>query len=185
VSKILLIGFGGAGRNIAKDIYVATGYDWIAVDVFSRVNEEFPSEKIYYLNDGKPVARLLSEKDITQTMPRLFSTIEARLRGCGKLILVAGLGGRTGGPSLREFATLLKSQKIKFKTAVILPFAFEGRERNEYAQKLLDDLKAVDGKLISYKMQCDGGPMNHKNQSLCEYFSAVNRHLIDCLKSCR
>jgi len=57
------------------------------------------------------------------------------------LVMVAGLGGGTGGGALPALARLAKGMGISTLALVTLPFDFEGEERMKLARQSLDQLK--------------------------------------------
>lgn len=92
------------------------------------------------------------------------------------VVLLAGLGGRTGGDACVALAKALRARGRQAVVGVLLPFRFEGGVRRAKAQAALSELQATGLPLcaISYDERLAG----IKRQSLLVFFKERERELL-------
>jgi cell division protein FtsZ len=147
--SLKIIGVGGAGSNVVdrlkmespKEVALAT------LNTDSQALAESPVEEKILI--GSAVTRGLGAGGDPE-LGRLAATadqakIEAAVRGCDLVFLLAGMGGGTGtgaAPIVAETASRAGALVIAFVT---MPFTFEGQRRQKQAEEGLADLrKACD-----------------------------------------
>lgn len=182
MSQPLVIGFGGAGRNIAMAFHEATACEWLAVDRDSLRNRALPKKRRFFLDShGSGQAKHLPEEQIQRRMPRLMTKLGPKLEGTEKTVLVGSLGGATGGPALLAFAQSLNEAGIAFQTGALLPFDFEGAERLKLAELNLERLLRLDKNAVVHKMLARDDHLPTPSRSLTDYLDAVNAFFIQQL----
>ena len=149
--KILLIGIGGCGINIVKDInivdklYINTdiqSLNTIKPDgnknyIFSVGSKGLgagmkPEKALEYWNDNnilkKEISKIISEYDLVLT--------------------VNGLGGGTGSSITPEILKLIEQLNKKVISVSLYPFKFEGKKRKEIAEKYFEEIKKFSNMYI-------------------------------------
>jgi len=71
-----------------------------------------------------------------------YDEIKQALNGAKELYTVAGLGGGTGSGSTPVILRIAGEMNIKTTAVVSLPFAYEGTQRREVAERSLTQIKA-------------------------------------------
>ena len=148
-AKILLIGIGGCGVNIAKDI---NNIDMLLIntDVQSlKTVSNKKNIKLYQLGENglgtgmRPeyAFKLINEKKTQEEIKDIIANYDL-------LIIVNGLGGGTGSgvtPEILKIANELNKLTI---TISIFPFKFEGKKRNEIANTAFEKIKKLSNLYI-------------------------------------
>lgn len=88
-------------------------------------------------------------------------------------ILIAALGGYAGTYMAKELTLMWQDQKKSFRTICSLPFSFEGKPKNRFAESVLECLLPVPG--FSY-FRLDSFPEYYDNLSLSEAFEKADEH---------
>lgn len=134
-SPLLLIGIGGAGADIARGINRAsgTGLRHLLADTDATTGS---AADPFILLGGDRLSGQGAGGDVAQA--RLAAedsvlTLDAAIEGVRLAVLVAGLGGGTGGGATAAIAKHLHKRGIPTIVFGTLPFAFEGEERQRSA----------------------------------------------------
>ena len=153
--KTIILAIGNAGGNVVENIYKETKHSKLmsARCIFADCTE---SDLRIHDPDGYYSILLELEEDFFPT--DIFDGVEM-------LVIVAGLGGRTGTKFTELAVKAAKDTGVASVTVVcIIPFAFEGQKRNERAEvaaKRLSDVKSV--KVIVFN-----------NETLISEYSNIN-----------
>lgn len=149
--KMRVIGVGGAGANIVRSMN-SDKFGDMDVVIVNKVGEN---------NDIG-----LDDKEALKTV----------LESSGTLFIVAGMGGETGTLGSCEIAKLAKSMGVMTYAIVTLPFAFEGQNRKDIAQKGVSELRnqANDLMIISSEDFVSSKPYM-KNLSFEDLFTEINK----------
>jgi cell division protein FtsZ len=151
-AKLKVIGVGGAGGNAVNRMISAglCGIDFIVVNTDYQVLQRnlAPSKlrigckltKGLGAGGDPEVGKKATEEDKDK--------VAEILTGTDMLFITAGMGGGTGTGSAPVIAKIAKEMGILTVAVVTKPFSFEGRRRNENADKGLEDLKSVVDTLI-------------------------------------
>jgi SpoVK/Ycf46/Vps4 family AAA+-type ATPase len=134
-NKMLLIGMGGAGNNMARGmldhgftcdrhLYVGSS-EWI---------KELPDrERLYFEYEKDDEAHSASEvRDMLRRPQRAF--IKEKFEAMDAVILTVGLGGMTGGYSALVVADMAAERNLPVIVLATMPFSFESRERQMNAE---------------------------------------------------
>ena len=162
--KVLLIGLGGAGHQIIKDIEILQNVRFVyqtltvsnnghigahnqnlAWDTFSDINVR--SFDLVYDNFNHDSMRLGQPDELQNFIWQLGQNIPD---GC-RIGLVAGLGGILGSKSIINFTNVLKDrwlgigrqEPLDIAVFVIKPFKFEGAKRRRTTDQALDSLQKM------------------------------------------
>lgn len=142
--SLLIVGVGFTGRKIVTTLnqeFSRDDYSQLLVD---------PSPELSAQGQSDIPLLVSSEKNWQEKLPPLLAPLKI-------LMLVVGLGGETDARNVR---TICETAKARFPDLPImmiatLPFAFEGEERCQRAQKTLAELRplvsavlALDSKLL-------------------------------------
>ncbi len=102
------------------------------------------------------------------------STAELRsaLAGAELALIVAGMGGGTGGGAAPVVARLAREAGALAVALVTMPFKFEGRRRQANALAGVATLRAAAGAVIA--VPCDGILPTHHHRSLSAGFAALD-----------
>jgi len=141
-NKILLIGAGGAGINMAKDM-LDHGFDCdrhVFVGSSEWIKELPDSERLYFDYENDDETHSVSEvRDMLRRPQRAF--IRENFKGMDTLILTVGLGGMTGGYSALVISDMAVEQELNVVVLATMPFSFESRERQMNAEGQLQLLR--------------------------------------------
>ncbi|MDR1192178.1 MAG: hypothetical protein LBK60_11055 [Verrucomicrobiales bacterium] len=140
-----IIGLGSAGVNVVDQIMLdrrdgegLLGFDTDGQVMRGSVLDEkmlLGAGKIHGLGTGGDPA-LAAELAREERLE-----ISGRLQGLRSAVLVAGLGGGTGGGMAPEFCRMLKQLGAAVVVVAVTPFAFEGRRRSRQAAEALAALR--------------------------------------------
>jgi len=162
-SKVFLIGFGGAGTAIVKDIESTNHGSFIyrCLDIsnngtVTEENHDQAWEKFF--NPGIKSFNLHYDSlrmtpDRLKNPSVLFSIVRkycTKYSSKYQVALIAGLGRRTGSATILTFATALSydvrldlPSSIDRAAFVITPFDFEGKINKRKSEKTLSNLKKI------------------------------------------
>ncbi|MDP8226062.1 MAG: cell division protein FtsZ [Candidatus Celaenobacter polaris] len=152
ISKIKIIGIGGAGNNAVNTMIINNlgGVDYVAVNTDLQVlNVSAAEDKLQigktlvkgFGAGGKPeVGKMCAEESKDDIKKTLVHT--------DVVFLTAGMGGGTGTGAAPIFAKIAKEMDILTIAIVTYPFSFEGKYRKENAEKGIAELKQCVNSLI-------------------------------------
>ncbi|TSA25392.1 cell division protein FtsZ [bacterium] len=152
ISKIKIIGIGGAGNNAVNTMITNNlgGVDYVAVNTDLQVlNVSAAEDKLQigktlvkgFGAGGKPeVGKMCAEESKDDIKKTLVHT--------DVVFLTAGMGGGTGTGAAPIFAKIAKEMDILTIAIVTYPFSFEGKYRKENAEKGIAELKQCVNSLI-------------------------------------
>lgn len=134
--RVLFLGLGGAGANL--------------VGALARVLPEATAcarqalRPVTPLSPPAPPACLAGFPGRTARRAELVEAAltAARESGAEVVVLLAGLGGHTGGEAIVPVAQALQRSGVRVIAGMFLPFAFEGRSRGQAARTQLCALAA-------------------------------------------
>ncbi|WP_272166081.1 hypothetical protein [Vibrio diabolicus] len=147
MKRILIMGIGGAGMNIAPHVkdMLNSKARMIAVNTDKLcLNNSDYTEKLLLSSEMKNLNLYI--KDAISSSDGELTEI---LKNEEILVLIAGLGGITGTEAIYHIATLAISMGITVIVAVTLPFVFEG-DRRHIALDMLSQLKALNCLSVLY-----------------------------------
>ncbi|HOI60139.1 MAG TPA: cell division protein FtsZ [Candidatus Pacearchaeota archaeon] len=149
--KIKIIGIGGGGGNIIKELskkldFSSNKIDFVAVNTDVQALETLPNtlKKISFgetktrgLGTGRDV---LLGKSIAEEEEKKIKNIFSD--GKDLYILVASLGGGTGTGAVPVFSKIAKELNLTTLGIFTLPFNFEGKDRIKESQKAIEEAQA-------------------------------------------
>lgn len=129
--KYAYIGVNDSGRNTILAKY---DYHHSEIELHCFIDKpklysctDLYKSRIIRVVSGNSTTQLLSLSDIAQSTHKIY--------------LFGGLGAQTGNTFIPKLSSLMNEKKIKFKCIVNTPFRFEGKRRNNEAQKVLKELR--------------------------------------------
>jgi len=152
ISKIKIIGIGGAGNNAVNTMITnnLSGVDYVAVNTDRQVlNVSAAEDKLQIGKNlvkgfgagGKPEVGKMSAEESKDDIKKTLAHADV-------VFLTAGMGGGTGTGAAPVFAKLAKEMDILTIAIVTYPFSFEGKYRKENAEKGIAELKEYVNSLI-------------------------------------
>lgn len=150
MESTLVVGFGGAGMSISKDIGSFLGCDTLAVNTdASALNQSgFESQLLIGQSVCKGDPALLPQRGLLAAQES-EAELEKALASYETIVLVAGLGGGTGTGALQLAVNFPSLRKKRLIVAVILPFSFE-EARRETALDALTSLQSRNPEMLVY-----------------------------------
>ncbi|MDD3032487.1 MAG: cell division protein FtsZ [Candidatus Pacebacteria bacterium] len=149
--KIKIIGIGGGGGNIIKELskkldFSSNKIDFTAVNTDFQALEALPSalKKIAFgenetrgLGTGRDISlgKQIAENE-EKKIKNIFSD------GKDLYILVSSLGGGTGTGTIPVFSKIAKEMNLPTLGIFTLPFNFEGKDKMKESQKAIDEARA-------------------------------------------
>ncbi len=182
---IKVFGVGGGGCNAIAEMIKADikGVQFIAVNTDAQALQNSTAEII--LQIGSAVTKGLgagANPEIgKQAALEDREQIEELLQGSDMVFIAAGMGGGTGTGAAPVIAEIAKDLGILTVAVVTKPFPFEGRKREQVAQKGINEISQNVDSLITI-------PNNKllsvlgKNVSLLEAFKAANNVLLGAVQ---
>ena len=152
MANIKVIGVGGGGSNAVGRMAAAStnGVEFIVVNTDAQALRHSPVENKIQVGEkltkglGAGANPEIGRKAAIEDTERLLQI----LQGADMLFITAGLGGGTGGGAAPIIANLAKEMDILTVGVVTKPFIFEGKRRNDQADRCLEELKASVDSLI-------------------------------------
>lgn len=152
ISKIKIIGIGGAGNNAVNTMITNNlgGVDYVAVNTDRQVlNVSVAEDKLQIGKNlvkgfgagGKPEVGTMCAEESKDEIKKALAHTDV-------VFLTAGMGGGTGTGAAPIFAKLAKEMDILTIAIVTYPFSFEGKYRKENAEKGIAELKQYVNSLI-------------------------------------
>jgi cell division protein FtsZ len=152
MANIKVIGIGGGGSNAVSRMVTSSmnGVEFIVVNTDSQALRHSPVENKVQVGEkltkglGAGANPEIGRKAAIEDTERLLQV----LQGADMVFITAGMGGGTGGGAAPIIANLAKEMDILTVGVVTKPFIFEGKRRNEQAERCLEELKASVDSLI-------------------------------------
>ncbi|MCX5734081.1 MAG: cell division protein FtsZ [candidate division NC10 bacterium] len=152
MANIKVIGVGGGGSNAVGRMVTAStnGVEFIVVNTDAQALRHSPVENKIQVGEkltkglGAGANPEIGRKAAIEDTERLLQI----LQGADMVFITAGLGGGTGGGAAPIIANLAKEMDILTVGVVTRPFIFEGKRRNDQADRSLEELKASVDSLI-------------------------------------
>ena len=171
LEKVLVVGVGGAGCDIAGKLGHRFGCSVLTVNL----TREIDKEKVGSLCLPLELAggRLSTVAAAVEGAAQRFRQL---LAGRQKILLVVGLGGNTGSHAAPVLARIARSSGIRVTAVATLPFAFEVEERAAAqiaVQKLNDEAHTL--LLHDHAVEMRAG--QHAHESLNHYFEWMMKAL--------
>ena len=150
--KITVFGVGGAGGNAVNNMIVKNleGTEFVIANTDAQAIEQSSAERRIQLGTEitaglgagmRPeVGREAAEETIDEIMEAL--------KGANMCFITAGMGGGTGTGAAPVIAKAARELGVLTVGVVTKPFAFEGRARQELAERGLDELQQYVDTLI-------------------------------------
>ncbi len=151
-ASIKVVGVGGAGGNTVNSIIVTgcQGIECIVVNTDAQALEL--SKALYKVQIGikstkglgtganPDIGKRAAEEDIDKVMETIGNA--------DIVFLAGGMGGGTGSGALPVIAQALREKGILSVAIITKPFLFEGKRREQVAEKAIESLKQIVDTLI-------------------------------------
>ena len=180
MANIKVIGVGGGGSNAVGRMVVSStnGVEFIVVNTDAQALRHSPVENKIQVGEkltkglGAGANPEIGRKAAIEDTERLLQI----LQGADMVFITAGLGGGTGGGAAPIIANLAKEMDILTVGVVTKPFIFEGKRRNDQADRSLEELKAsVDCLIIIPNQRLINA--SNKNTGVKEAFAMADNVL--------
>ena len=180
MANIKVIGVGGGGSNAVGRMAAAStnGVEFIVVNTDAQALRHSPVENKIQVGEkltkglGAGANPEIGRKAAIEDTERLLQI----LQGADMVFITAGLGGGTGGGAAPIIANLAKEMDILTVGVVTKPFIFEGKRRNDQADRCLEELKAsVDCLIIIPNQRLINA--SNKNTGVKEAFAMADNVL--------
>jgi cell division protein FtsZ len=174
--KIMIVGIGNSGVTVLDQLAVANpGMGGLLV-----VNNDPES----LLASVVPDRIAVPEGDPGDGFVAIDEEFGKAVAGANAVLLCGGLGGATGSFMLHALTVHAKSAGIPTMACVGMPFAFEGRQRREEAERALQKLHAVcDAVVMVDNDRLSGGAPS--SAAVGEAFGLADRTLLSSLVALR
>ncbi len=152
VANIKVIGVGGGGNNAVNRMIDAniTSAQFIAINTDKQAL--LLSKADHRLQIGEKLTRGLgagADPDVGQkAAEESKASISEILKDCDLVFITAGMGGGTGTGAAPVVAQIAKEMGILTIAVVTKPFGFEGRKRQENAERGLENLRKFVDTLV-------------------------------------
>lgn len=169
--KILVMGLGGAGTNIAIQVQKSLGCEAIAVNTELSALKVCPLKRQILLGPivckgesaNVPVRGRNAAEESMDELRTAFSNIDT-------LVVVAGLGGGTGTGAAPVVVDLAQEMGLEVVAAFVLPFEFE-KQRRELALGMLLDLHQEGLTLLLHDNEITINELGGRDKSLLDVFA--------------
>lgn len=169
MQKTILIGIGGAGKNVLYSL--SCRHQAARILLINRA-EHRPKQSD---GDFLPIANTVKTfKQSRQKVIKSRTAIGKAMHGCQQVVVMAGLGGVTGTGILPVVIQLALAQKIPVIAAVTLPFAFENN-RLPIAKNALAELELLGVPLLVHDNAAQSEPF--REQSMADYLTWANQQI--------
>ena len=150
---IKVIGVGGGGSNAINHMFQQgiRGVDFVIcnTDAQALQNSGVPNKIQLGVNLTEGLGAGANPQVGEQSAVESYEDIKTMLDSNTKMVFItAGMGGGTGTGAAPIIAKLAKDMDILTVGIVTMPFQFEGKMRNEQAQKGIENLRSVVDSLI-------------------------------------
>ncbi len=139
-SPLLLVGVGTSGARMVRGVLRAFGEPLRHVTLDTDAASAELADENFVLLGGDRLSGLGSGGDVVNARLAAedsIASLEPHLTGVRLALLVAALGGGTGGGATLEIVKRLAEAGIPTVVFATLPFAFEGDERQRNARGIL------------------------------------------------
>ena len=157
-AKIRVVGIGGAGCNLLNtmiDGQQISGVEFIAVNTDAQ--DLSVSKAVVKIPIGQNITKGLgagADPEVgRKAAEESIEQIKANLEGSHMVFIAAGMGGGTGTGASAVVANIAKQLGALTIGAVTKPFAFEGSQRMENAERGIELLKTEVDALITIPNQ--------------------------------
>lgn len=172
--SVLMLGIGGAGAITIKRMKENLNVKYTILDTKKENALSYDTVIVgkEILNETEETLVLLENTDI--------STIKSAVADYEVILICVGLGGKAGTTIAPQVAKIAKEQgKIVIAVAYI-PFAFEGKLRNEIAKKSTNSIATLsDCCAIVYNDTLN--KVSNRKQTLSEAFSKVDSIIFEII----
>lgn len=152
-AQIKVVGVGGGGNNAVNRMISSglKGVEFIAINTdkqalfLSRANAKIQIGDKLTKGLGAGANPDIGEKAAHENRDEIAQSI----KGADMVFITAGMGGGTGTGAAPIVAQISKEMGILTVAVVTKPFLFEGRKRMQFAEKGIDNLKAVVDALVT------------------------------------
>ncbi|MGI6509977.1 MAG: hypothetical protein ACOX1L_05285 [Erysipelotrichaceae bacterium] len=183
MSKIKIVGVGGAGSNIVGYMFLK-GIEEVQFIVMNTDEASLKAnvcpDKVL-LETDKPLKDPLSGREsVIYSQQKVIEV----LQGGKVLILVAGLGGNTATSALAPIVEIAKDLGMYVVCMVTTPFEIEGKERLLHAHRTVIDLKVIADNVVVFhnemfkKMLSDEATFKDVFEALNCRFLDGNRYIV-------
>jgi cell division protein FtsZ len=153
--RVSVIGVGGAGLRIVNALKVSDGgvpLRTIGVDADQRLLAATPVDTRLLLDLDAPTFYDGGHAGINAAAAlRQIESLRRGVEGTEVGVLVAGLGGGTGGGASPVIAGTLKEAGARVVAVVTLPFSFEGKRRQHRAEIALRTLSPEVDEMVVHQ----------------------------------
>lgn len=146
----LVLGVGGAGMDMGQHLSSVLGCEFLGLNSGPGNRARHGVDRMLRV---PPPVRIHDESDLfqwgTRSVLALRTAFGKELDGCSQLIVVAGLGGKTGTSLLMPVTGFAKSLGLNVLAVVTLPFPFE-EARRSFAESAMTQLGSLDVAYVVY-----------------------------------
>jgi cell division protein FtsZ len=182
---IKVIGIGGGGNNAVSHMAGnhIEGVEFICANTDAQALRKLNFGTIIQL--GVELTKGLGAGTNPEVGRQAAEENKARIRevleGADMVFLTAGMGGGTGTGAIPVVAEIARSMGILTVAVVTKPFAFEGKKKQDAAEKGIIELERYVDSLITIPNQ-KLLPVLGNKVSLVDAFQAANNVLLDAVK---
>ena len=178
---IKVIGVGGGGTRIVQFMreHGLTGVQFVVVDTNAQDLERatVPEKVQIGAKTTGGLGTFFTHEKGLKAAEESRADLKQALAGTDLVILVAGLGGGTGGGASPVIAQIARELGIKTVAIVTLPFAFEGKKHRLYAEVDFDLLCAQVDALVMVDNNDSLRLLEGENISIVNAFNLANELL--------
>lgn len=179
MTKILIIGVGGAGTNISQFLieHLRDSAELLLINSDMKSLNKHSTTDSVFLDLTLSLAPTLPQK-FTDAVQRMKNEIFTHVQGKTHIVVVTGLGGDTGTYSIPAIAHLMSDYPEKMTVFTVLPFRFE-ESRRRLAEQELTTLKSTFGNQI---IEFDNDSVMDRGLSLTEAFHKANVSMLNNIR---
>jgi len=152
-ADIKVVGVGGGGTNAVNRMITSglRGVEFIAINTdkqalfLSKANVKIQIGEKLTKGLGAGMNPEIGEKSAVESKEEIAQV----LKGADLVFVTAGMGGGTGTGAAPIVAQIAKEMGILTVGVVTKPFMFEGRKRMQFAERGIENLKAVVDTLVT------------------------------------
>ncbi len=185
-SSVKIIGLGGAGSNMLECIALdgMEGTELLALSSDARtLGACLANEKIQL---GVNLTRGLGAGGDPELGRQAVLEAEQQIRSAVKgqriVFLCTGLGGGTGSGAAPIVTRIAREEGAFVVVFVTMPFAFEGKRRQDQAETALNELAVLSNALVTFDNNRMGELVLAK-QGIHEAFTAANQMISESIKA--
>jgi cell division GTPase FtsZ len=159
MKRAVLIGIGGCGHNFLKEYWKNTpSHEWR----INAVGADFTPK------DGMTL--LLDKLD---ALPTNWDTLDQYFRDADSLAIVGSVAGVAGSALIPALLSMAKLRGLNTVAVLIVPFEFEGKDRNHQARRLGAGVQMLADGFVDIRN--DIPSTASPKESLLEYFRKLNQ----------